>query len=247
MGIVYQGRFPWERPFQAAQPAYGGEGASMQRRSQSGFSMVELLVVVSLALLIAGMAIPSLVRAVHGARLRGAGNDLSGILQVCRIRAVQDDRFYSIYLKNTNGLQQEFVDIFPQQLNGTSGSSGNTLDPRDPSIALSSEITRQPQSSAPNTANLVSQLLPTNPNNLQPSDASAAATPFTFGPSGLPCKPGVSAGGTGTICNSTGGTIAYWTFLQDSSSLDWEAVTVTPAGHIQIWYYDAGSSTWKVL
>jgi Tfp pilus assembly protein FimT len=214
----------------------------MKRRSQSGFSAVELLVVVSLALLIAGMAIPSLVRAVHGARLRGAGNDLSGLLQVCRIRAVQDDRFYSIYLLNTNGLQQEFVDIFPQNLNGSSGNQGTVLNPKDPSIALASEITRQPQASAPSTANLVSQLLPTNPNNLQPADASAAATPFTFGPEGLPCKPSLVTGGT--VCNNTGGAIAYWTFLEDSSTLDWEAVTVTPAGRIQIWYYDKGSSTW---
>jgi prepilin-type N-terminal cleavage/methylation domain-containing protein len=214
----------------------------MQRRSQSGFSMVELMVVVSLALLIAGMAVPSLIRAVHGSRLRGAGNDLSGLLQVCRIRSVQDDRYYSIYLKNTNGLQQEFVDIYPQQANGASGSQGATLDPRDPSIAFASEITRQTQASAPNTANLLSQLLPTNPNNLQPSDARAAATPFTFGPEGLPCKPTNVTGGT--ICNTTGGSTAYWTFLQDNSTLDWEAVTVTPAGHIQVWSYDVGSSTW---
>ena len=211
--------------------------------SKGGFSITELLVVLSLILLVTSLAVPSLMQAIRTARLRSAGSDLSGLLQVARIRAVRDDRYYSVYLIVTNGLQQEFVDIYPQNVNGASGSGGATLDSKDPSIALSSEVNPQPQGAAPNIANLAQQLLPTNPNNLVPTDASAALTPFTFGPEGLPCKPVQIAGGT--VCNSRGGSVAYWTFLQDNVTQSWEALTVTPAGRMQQWYYTNGA--WAAL
>jgi hypothetical protein len=155
---------------------------------------------------------------------------------------VQDDRYYSVYLITANGATQQFVDIYPQNVNGASGSGGATLASGDPLVTISSEVTRQPQASAPNVTNLAQQLLPVNPNNLQPQDASAAGTPFTFGPQGLPCIPVALSGGT--VCNSRGGQVAYWTFLQNNISQDWQAVTVTPAGRIQQWYYNSGSGTW---
>lgn len=213
------------------------------RPSNSGFSMMELLVVASIVLLLVSLAVPNLIQAVHTARLKGAGSDISGLLQVARIRAVRDDRYYSVYLINNNGLQQMFVDIYPQNVNGASGSNGTALTFPDPSISLSSEITRQAQSAAPNIANLAQQLLPTNPNNLVPTDASAATSPFTFGPEGLPCKPVAIAGGT--VCNSHGGAVAYWTFLQNNVTGAWEALTITPAGRIQQWYYS--NSVWNKI
>lgn len=207
---------------------------------QSGFTITELLVVVSLVLLVTALSLPNLMRSVHTARLRGAVNDLSGLLQVARIRAVQDDRYYSVYPINNNGVQQQFVDIYPQNINGASGTGGTALNSGDPSIVIAPEISIQPQASAPNTSNLASQLLPTNPNNLLPSDASAAATPITFGPEGLPCKP-VQVNGAGTVCNSRGGVVAYWIFMQDTQTQSWVALTVTPAGRVQRWYFDGGS------
>lgn len=234
----------------AKQPCWKqDEAASMSlaatRASSAGFSMVELIVVASIILLLVSLGVPNLIQAVHTARLKGAGSDLSGLLQVARIRAVRDDRYYSVYLitNNNNGLQQMFVDIYPQNVNGASGSGGTALNFPDPSISIPAEVSRQPAASAPNVANLAQQLLPTNPNNLVPSDASAATTPFTFGPEGLPCKPTVIAGGT--VCNSRGGAVAYWTFLQNNVTQAWEALTITPAGRIQQWYYSNGA--WKAI
>jgi len=232
----------------AKQPCWRqSQAASMPqvatRTSNRGFSLVELVVVLSIVLLVAALGVPNIIQAVHTARLRGAGSDLSGLLQVARIRAVRDDRYYSAYLIANNGLQQIFVDIYPQNVNGASGSGGTALNFPDPSISLSAEITRQPQGAAPNVANLAQQLLPTNPNNLVPTDASAATTPFTFGPQGLPCKPVAVAGGT--VCNSHGGAVAYWTFLQNNVTGAWEALTVTPAGRIQQWYFTNG--VWKAI
>ena len=133
-------------------------GARPGKPKLTGFSLIELLVVVTILAVLAAISVPLLLNAVHTVRLRGAGTDFSGILQQARMRAVQDDRFYSVYGISNNGLQQEFVDIYPQQVNGASGSGGQNLDPKDPVVSVNSEIVEQPASAAPNRGNLRQQL-----------------------------------------------------------------------------------------
>ncbi len=200
-----------------------------------GFSLLEMLIVVAILMILAGLCVPSLMGVVHRSKLRSAGTDFSGLLQQARMRAVQDDRFYSAWPFVAGNVSEEFVDIYPQGVNGASGNGNGTPDPKDPVIAVSTEIIQQPQGAAPSTANLSQQLLGTNPSGLTPQDGSSATTRVTFGPEGLPCKPKAANGGT--VCDTTGGPIAYWVFFQNNVTQDWEAVTVTPAGRIQRWYY----------
>jgi Tfp pilus assembly protein FimT len=214
------------------------------RKSGAGFSLLELLAVVAIVITVAALSLPSLMGAVHRSRLRSGGTDFSGLLQQARMRAIQDDRFYSVWPYAGNGVPQEFVDIYPQGTNGASGyGNGTQMDPQDPVITLSAEVIQQPQAAAPSTANLSQQLLGANPNNLTPKDGTDPASRVTFGPQGLPC---LSKGVTGgTVCNSQGGAVAYWVFFQNSFTQDWAAVTVTPAGRIQKWYYDG--TVWQKL
>jgi hypothetical protein len=65
-----------------------------------------------------------------------------------------------------------------------------------------------------------------------------------FGPRGLPCTPVTDAGGH-TTCPFLTPT-SYITFLQNTQSTAWEAITVTPAGRVQLWSYN-GSSDWSPL
>jgi len=209
-----------------------------KKRGSAGFSILELVVVLAILALVAALAVPNLITAVHASRLRGAGSDFAALLQQARMRAVQDDRYYSVYLlPNTN---QEFVDIYPQAVNGASGSNGQTLDPRDPVITLASEVNQQPQGAAPSTATLQTQFLGKNAGAAALLDGGVS--PVTFGPEGVPCLPKQVVGGT--VCNSTGGLTpltAYWVFFQDAVTQNWEAVTVTPAGRIQKWNYSSGA------
>jgi prepilin-type N-terminal cleavage/methylation domain-containing protein len=215
--------------------------------TKAGFSLLEMVISVAILLIVAAIAIPNLMSAVRTARLRGAGSDFVGLVQQARMRAVQDDRYYSVYLLVTGNLQQEFVDIYPQNVNGASGSGGKTISSAsgqvDPVIELANEVTQQPQGSAPNTTNLKSLFLGSNPANVTPWDGTAATSPITFGPEGVPCTPKQVSGAT--VCDTRGGPTAYWLFFQDSSTQNWEAVTVTPAGRIQKWFY-AGSA-WASL
>ena len=208
----------------------------------SGFTMLELVVVILLVMVASSFALPKILTAVHGYRLHGAGTDFSGIAQAARWRAVQDDRYYSVYFITQGGTLQAYVDIFPQNINGSSGNgSAGPMDPKDPQIAITAEVAPQAQANAPSTSALKGQFLPAG-TPVVPIDGSVSTSPITFGPRGLPCLPTATNGGS--VCDSAGGLQAYWVFLQDSSTQMWEAVTITPAGRIQVWEY---RGNWTVI
>jgi len=211
-----------------------------QERASHGFTLIELLIVLIVSLVLAAMAVSNLMRAAHTARLRGATADYASLIESDRIFAIRDNRFYSMYVLpgSGNAPQEAYVDMLPKSLTGASGNGGTSVASGDPVIAMSSEVTPQPASNAPSTSNLSSQLFPST-TTVTPNDASSATSALTFGPRGLPCAPIAVTAGTvsGTVCDSSGGPTAYWIFFQDSLSNNWTAVTVTPAGRIQRWYY----------
>ncbi len=212
-----------------------------------GFSLIEVMLVAAISVTLAAVAIPNLIRAARQAKLRGAAADFSTMLQTARTYAVRDNRFYSLYILAGSGStpQRAYVDMLPKSLTGASGNGGTAVASGDPVVEMASEVLPRASSSAPNTANLSSQLLPST-TTVTPTDASSSSSPATFGPRGLPCQPlnvvvaGVTAG---TVCDSSGGPVAYWIFFQHRVTSEWVAVTVTPAGRIQKWYYNGSAWT----
>lgn len=190
-----------------------------------GFSLVELVTVGAIIIIVMAIAVPFMLSMEHAARLRGTGSDFSGILQSDRIRSVQDDKFYSVYILGN----QAYVDI--------TANGGTSVASQDPSIYINPEITSVAAASAPATTNLYGQFLPSG-STLTVKDGSTG-NPITFGPRGLPCTKQTAPGGT--ICDSSGGATAFWAFFQDSVTLAWEAVTVSPSGRIRKWYYGGGA------
>jgi hypothetical protein len=172
----------------------------------------------------------------HVYRLRGAVGDFADLVQSARIRAVGDDYFYSMYVLN-NIPQKAFVDIYPQSATGPSGSGGTLIDPKDPVVQISSEISQQPVGNAPNTASLKAKFLPVGATVVL-GDGSVAASAITFSPRGLPCTL------VGQVCKThiAAGDIAYWIFFQDNITQSWGAVTLTPAGRVQRWLYSGGAA-----
>ena len=203
-------------------------------KAQAGFSIVELLTVAAIILIVGGFAVPNIMSALHMARLRGSTADFSSLLQTARLRSVQDDRFYSTYIL-AGTPQYAYVDI---KANG-----GTAVDPQDPLIVISDEVTPKAAGGAPDTPNLTGQFLPAG-SGVVPKDGSTTGTPVIFSPRGLPCTTQSAATG-GTVCDSAGGATAFWIFFQDSRTQAWEAITVTPAGRIQKWQH--GGSGWSKL
>src|SRR5689334_24849089 len=64
--------------------------------SQSGFTLAELGIVVAIVLVVAGLSIPNLTRAIDASRIKGSAQVLAAAYQDARIRATQKDTSYTV-------------------------------------------------------------------------------------------------------------------------------------------------------
>jgi prepilin-type N-terminal cleavage/methylation domain-containing protein len=211
------------------------EYPSRNRGSQSGFTLIELMIVVIISVVLAAITVPKFMTFVHNVRLQGAGSDFAGLLQQARIHAVQDDNYYGTYFSTSGILQVAYVDL--------SRNGGASVTSIDPLIQISTEVVPTAASSAPDTSNLKGQFLPTG-STLPVTDGVSSTTPIIFNSRGLPCT-NITANG-GTVCSSgSNNATAFWIFFQDNVTSMWEGVTVSPAGRIQKWRH-AGSAWTKM-
>src|SRR5689334_10998122 len=100
------------------------EDPSRDRKLRAGFTLLELMMVVLIVIIVAGVAVPKFLSFIYSARLHGAGSDFAGLLQQARIRAVQDDTYYSTYFITSGTIREAYVDL---KRNG--GTGVDTLDP----------------------------------------------------------------------------------------------------------------------
>ena len=72
-----------------------------QRKKESGFTLIEMMVVVAVFAIIAAIAIPAFMRLLPGMRLNGAARQVMGDLMAARMKAVKENnRFKVFYLNN---------------------------------------------------------------------------------------------------------------------------------------------------
>lgn len=200
------------------------------RKAISGFTVVEALIVVGVALTAAAIVFVNAKTTVRNVRLSTSGTNYANLLQQGRLRAVRDDRFYSVIAVPGANPPFAFVDI---------GGAGNYVRGY-PMMAFSEGVLPKPFASGPGLANLEAQFLPPGAGALASVDTTDPGP--TFGPRGLPCRP-QTAGGY-TTCPFLTPT-SFITFLQNQEGGVWEAITVTPAGRIRQWRYDG--SNWNPL
>jgi type IV fimbrial biogenesis protein FimT len=74
----------------------------------SGFSVIEILIVIAIAAVIAGIAVPQMIGSRSAAKLRGAVENLRGDLQLAKLKAVQESGPVAV-LFSGNGYQV-FID-----------------------------------------------------------------------------------------------------------------------------------------
>lgn len=198
------------------------------RSRESGFSLLEMVVVMAILIIVGAMVFVNGARLVQGIRLSQTATSYANMLQQARLRAVRDDTFYSV-ISPVNGTNA-FIDLDPNR----SQIYHCGTDYCDPQMVNSQYVSPQSNSSGPGQSNLKSQFLPSG-NGQNAVDTTDSPT---FSPRGLPCTI------NGTVCNSLTQPTAFITFFQNSVTQKWAAVTVTPAARIQVWNYDG--STWNL-
>jgi prepilin-type N-terminal cleavage/methylation domain-containing protein len=203
--------------------------------SRRGFSLLELLIVVAIIMIVAGITVQQVQRAARTMRLQESAIAYSNLVQQARISAVKDDKYYTVRTDAAATPPTAYVD-----LNG-SGS----YDPGEPTMVFQSGVVPQSFGSGPGLADLEGKFLPAGAAPV----VDATAPGPTFGARGLPCiaTSYTPNNGSCTYLSNAGLPTAFITFIQNTQTGQWEAVTVTPSARIRQWQYDANGSSWSPL
>ena len=187
-------------------------------RDARGFSLVETLVVVAIALCISAYAIPNIMQGVANLRLRGAASTLSGFVQNCRMQAIKRNTNKAVHFTVLSGGSVAFIDD-PAT---TTLASTNTLQAQ---LGSQISLVRSPSGTG----------APTLLDNSIFGGTDPLTTDVTFNARGLPCK---YASGS---CTTGFGYTYYFTDARVLSHAGWAAISVTPAGRVKTWVWNGSS------
>jgi prepilin-type N-terminal cleavage/methylation domain-containing protein len=213
---------------------------SSKQSTSAGFSLNELLIVVAIILVVAGMSLPSISRVIDNARLKSASQQLASLYQQARIRSTQDNTYYEL-LSTAPGVRPAQVCI---DLDGD-GACGAT----EPQIQLPLQVTL---SNVGLPVVLDQATLGFSPIGVEGSvmynQRDLMVPGLAWNSRGLPCQRTTT---TSPCANLTpGGAVAWVQYLQmQRSTIDtsYAAVTVSPTGHVRTWSYapaSGGNRSW---
>jgi prepilin-type N-terminal cleavage/methylation domain-containing protein len=192
--------------------------------SQAGFSLAELLIVVTIILIVAGLSIPSLSRAIDNSRLKGATQTLAAVYQDSRLRATQNDTSYEVLVSPPG--------ISPAQICIDLDGDG-TCSPGDPvttfpvQVKVSNLGVPVPLTAAQlnfPVANTESSAMYTQQNTFAPGVA--------WNSRGLPCQRSSSS----SPCAATAW-VQHLQFQRANGDILYGAVSVSPTGRVKTWIY----------
>jgi prepilin-type N-terminal cleavage/methylation domain-containing protein len=141
----------------------------MNSKRQDGYTLIELTAVVTILLILVAIIVPVIFNTVYSWRIRGAADDLSGLIQRARSMAEQSNTTLPVYTGAVESGQGAFI-----------GTVGSTWASGEPAIPYDGTVSNGTAAAAPAA--------------LSPGfTAEPAGTILYFNPRGLPV---MSSGGT---------------------------------------------------
>lgn len=185
----------------------------MRTSGRTGFSLLEVTVVLGIGMIITATALPNMVNGIANMRLRSSVTSLAGVLQNCRMLAVKQNQTMSTHYSAT----ATGVVAWVQQ----ASSTNTTYTYQNSQVEMEAPVV---QTTSPSGTNAPPALDSTTLNfTPQSGDPS-------FNTTGLPCA---YASG---VCPNTG-FIYYFHDLRPEGNQGWAALSISPAGRLTKWFW----------
>lgn len=198
-----------------------------KRRSARGFSLVELLVSVIILVILAAIAVPTLLRAYHSYQLGDAASRLSGMMKSTRFSAIRKNTPVGCQIQQNGSTWTIWTDL---------DGDGNPT-PGEPQILISGTVQLLDGGSVPPPAEIVTAVGVGSPslNTLSPGNAAVWYDQRGARIFGAP----PNFGGPATV------DVVY---LGNPSLADVEfrAIVLLPAGTVQVWSAPPGGPWQRV-
>lgn len=203
-----------------------------QRNEQRnrGFSTLELLVVLAVALVVAGITLPGMVQTWYDLQLRATAGEVTDLMQRARMQAARNNFIVPIRYQVSNGTQQVYADFNNDGAWDAWNNQGQPI--REPILDLS-RVTAA--AGAPNGgAGVPPAYVDTmDTSTAQPCDNTCT---LAFSPRGLPCNL------VGNACPTPSPSYFVY-YFQDGRPNGWAAVLVSKAGRTRVLLWNGTS--WK--
>jgi prepilin-type N-terminal cleavage/methylation domain-containing protein len=198
------------------------------KRSEAGFSLIELAVVVMIFLIVVAIGIPAVRRTTSAYQLDSSGHNVARMLQQVRSAAVKNDTPYYAQFNSVAG-PSEVVAVPAIRFNAANSTPAAYNSNVDPTTAVAANISFLAGGGAPpNHAQLETAMgVPVG----APPPALQIGGVIAFNSRGLPCSMD-AATPNAWVCR---GPVSFEWFMQHGMTGEWEAVTVSPAGRIKAW------------
>lgn len=197
--------------------------------SQSGFTLAELIVVVTIILVVGGLSIPNLTRAIDTSRIKGAAQTLAAAYQDARIRATQKDTSYQVLVSPPG--------ILPAQICIDLDGDG-TCNTGDPVTTFPTQV-KVSNLGVPIPLSSAQLHFPA----IATEQPGAPANSLTWNAVGLPCQRTSPTAPCTAI-----GWVQHLQLLRTNGDVMYAAVTVSPTGRVKTWtFIPSGNGNGKWL
>src|SRR5882672_3253314 len=197
---------------------------------------MEMLVVVAITMVVAGLSVPSLSRAIDRARLKASSQKLAGFYQQARIRATQDNTYYELLYRAPRSRPPQLC----LDLNGDGKcGAGEPVAEFPKQIVLSN-------TSAPALPEMGFSPLQTE-NSTMYNQYNHLVPGLAWNERGLPCQRTSSTSPCSNSIPGAVGWVQYIKFQRSAGDVSYAAVTVSPTGRIKTWTYQPapdGNGSW---
>lgn len=220
----------------------------MAERTERGFSLLELVVVLAIGMIISAMAVPALLNTVRRYQLETSARNVQSVLLRARYEAVrQNNKICTTYADSTMGPSQGGPPLPHPPVFGLDLNCNGSLDPGEP-VSPMSTLVQVVSTGEPDTVTMGANYAPgsTPPLRGMTLIGNNCSIP-------LPASPSPTFGAVGSVvqnpgnpCPGTGGSwietnTIYVMFLQHTVTQQWAAVTLTPTGRVRVWYWNGSS------